>query len=223
VPLSPAVCGRPDRPPHLEIQRILGGALAQEGNFPWQALLLLPKSGLAGGILVSDRWVLTAAHVFWPKGGAARMPAERMREVRVLAGRVSIREMERAPGTDRVERVVLHPGYRGDSPHFRHDLALVRLGGRFKMAAGAMPGCLPPATAPGLYRPGLAAFVSGWGVTENNTLLDQLRYVRLPLAEFGVCARAMADAQRGREPGQRSEVWQEGMVCAGTGIGGQDS
>lgn len=46
-------------------QRIVGGQLASSGQFPYQAALIMSdgkKSWFCGGSLISDRWILTAAH-----------------------------------------------------------------------------------------------------------------------------------------------------------------
>ncbi len=49
--------------------RIVGGVFAGKGEFPWQAAFFW-RTGLAkgkffcGGALISDTWVITAAHCF---------------------------------------------------------------------------------------------------------------------------------------------------------------
>lgn len=46
--------------------RILGGLEAEPGQFPWQVLLVIQyyEWGIlgCGGSLISDQWVITAAH-----------------------------------------------------------------------------------------------------------------------------------------------------------------
>uniref|UniRef100_A0A8C5RVD6 Peptidase S1 domain-containing protein n=1 Tax=Laticauda laticaudata TaxID=8630 RepID=A0A8C5RVD6_LATLA len=54
------VCGKPDNP-IVEVQRIIGGKDAPQGSFPWQAMTVI--TGRAGGALLGDRWILTAAHI----------------------------------------------------------------------------------------------------------------------------------------------------------------
>lgn len=46
--------------PHF--QRIIGGAGAPDRSIPWQVRLLANKN-TGGGMVIADRWVLTAAHV----------------------------------------------------------------------------------------------------------------------------------------------------------------
>ncbi|KAG8551395.1 hypothetical protein GDO81_004093, partial [Engystomops pustulosus] len=61
------VCGQPENPV-TRLTRVINGKEAQNGNFPWQAYLKHP--GPAGGVLIGEKWVLTAAHVL--KSGSGR-------------------------------------------------------------------------------------------------------------------------------------------------------
>lgn len=70
VSLSPPGCGRPSRALPPQVKRIVGGRGADPGLFPWQVLLgvedlsRVPEDRWFGsGALLSESWVLTAAHV----------------------------------------------------------------------------------------------------------------------------------------------------------------
>lgn len=54
------VCGKPTRI-IFEYERILGGREAPAGTVPWQVLLNI--GGIRfGGVVIAERWILTAAH-----------------------------------------------------------------------------------------------------------------------------------------------------------------
>ncbi|XP_016819524.2 transmembrane protease serine 11D isoform X2, partial [Cricetulus griseus] len=48
----------------LSEERVIGGTLAETGDWPWQVSLQLNNVHHCGGILISNLWVLSAAHCF---------------------------------------------------------------------------------------------------------------------------------------------------------------
>lgn len=48
-------------------QRIIGGNQAESNSIPWQVLLSI-SGNRAGGMVIADRWILTAAHVLKSSG-----------------------------------------------------------------------------------------------------------------------------------------------------------
>lgn len=58
---SHVVCGKATKS-IPSFQKIIGGHEAPENTIPWQVLLSI-SGNRAGGIVIADRWILTAAHV----------------------------------------------------------------------------------------------------------------------------------------------------------------
>lgn len=63
------MCGRPSESLSKTHGRILGGNEAPEGSIPWQVLLSV-DGNRGGGMVVGDRWVMTAAHNLFKENGA---------------------------------------------------------------------------------------------------------------------------------------------------------
>ena len=54
--------GKVNVPLNEQANRITGGSPAARGQFPWQVALVIDNAWFCGGSLISDQWVLTAAH-----------------------------------------------------------------------------------------------------------------------------------------------------------------
>ncbi|XP_032902123.1 complement C1r-A subcomponent-like [Amblyraja radiata] len=218
IPYCAPVCGVPDVPvTSLSVGRVLGGSEAPDGSFPWQ-VFVRPPQGRGAGVLVSDRWVLTAAHVLWNKG--AKKPTDGELESHgIYVGDNDLDDLVLSPGLP-VERVYLHPNYSGSDPNYSNDIALIKLANPLRLTADIGPVCLPPARGPGhewLYQEGRLGYLAGWGMTEDQRLTNKLHYASLPVANTEKCRGALAAAQpRAKKPLKLTA----GSFCAGTGLGG---
>ncbi|BCB85204.1 serine protease [Phytohabitans suffuscus] len=181
----------PPPPPHTEI---VGGTLADPGQFPWVVRLSV---GCAGA-LTAPRVVLTAAHCVDRTGFE--------NGITVIAGSVD----QHSPDAVRVKAryVVRAPGFRDATKG--DDWALIQL---------AEPLGLPllPRATDSSYDEGLFT-VMGWGATRDGSATQQ-RYLRtagVPFVSDRQCGRAYRDAGY---PYVSSK-----MICAGdTRRGGVDA
>eukprot|EP00062_Callorhinchus_milii_P023679 gi/632982780/ref/XP_007908324.1/ PREDICTED: complement C1s subcomponent-like isoform X2 [Callorhinchus milii] len=199
VPVCIPVCGLPGNPLVFR-SRVLHGSRAEPGNFPWQVHFRIPRGA---GALISDRWVLTAAHVVSPRRGIV-----------LSAGLVNLKNRKQAVALI-PDRVFVHPLYNNseetDTYNYDHDIALIRLKAKLVLGPAIAPVCLPRRDSEHQVTPGILGTVSGWGVTENGTLTPHLMYTRLPVSDLEECRSNMEGN------GQRVT---ENMICAGLGVGG---
>ncbi|NXU37030.1 C1R protein, partial [Drymodes brunneopygia] len=216
IPSCLPVCGKPVHP-IIEVQRILGGKPARRGNFPWQALTGI--HGRGGGALLGDRWILTAAHTIFPKGGVrSNVNLEQLaEEAEIFLGHTNVDELHKM-GNHPVRRVFVHPDYNPKDEHnFNGDIALLELKNPVTLGPTLLPICLPDATNTSFYTHGHVGYVSGFGVDKNRISSD-LKYVSLPAVGREKC-QSWLDSKRKGMP----MVFSENMFCAGFLEGKQDT
>ncbi|KAF6214397.1 hypothetical protein GE061_009138 [Apolygus lucorum] len=134
---------------------VVGGSNTSIAEFPHMVALGYNRTGdldyLCGGTLISDQFVLTAAHCILTKWGpplVVHMGATKLHTKR--AKLVSVKEM------------YIHPDYR--APACYNDIALVKLARTLKLTPKLRPACLPneETTANHLNK---VAVATGWGRT----------------------------------------------------------
>ncbi|NXG09462.1 HPT protein, partial [Sakesphorus luctuosus] len=171
VPVCEPVCGKPTNPPQ-QLQRIIGGLLAQRGSFPWQARLVTRHNLTVGATLISDQWLLTTGRNVYLNHSEDTKPEEIAPTLQLFLGR-------RGQPALGIERVVLHPGYPQAV-----DLALLKLRQKVLVGEEVMPICLPHKD---YVQPGQVGYVSGWGRGATWAFPDMLKFVMLPVTEDEQC------------------------------------
>ncbi|XP_053411706.1 complement C1s subcomponent [Nycticebus coucang] len=210
LPKCVPVCGVP-REPFIEKQRIFGGSNANIESFPWQVFF---KSPWAGGALIGEHWVLTAAHVV--EGN--QHPVMYVGSTLVKSSLLENAQMLTA------ERVFIHPGWEllddSDSrKNFNNDIALVQLKDPVKMGPTVSPICLPGTSAE--YNPSvdLLGMISGWGRIEKREYALHLKGAKLPIVSLEKCKTVK---KKNSNINVGSYVFTNNMFCAG-GEKGVDS
>ncbi|KAG7215628.1 hypothetical protein INR49_021983 [Caranx melampygus] len=144
-------CGRPQV--HFS-PRVVNGKICPKGHCPWQALLTENSLYTCGAIILSDQWILTAAHCVWGKSVSS---------FHVTVGEHDREEEEKSEQRRRVVKLLIHPGYNKSSSD--SDLALLKLQRPVKLGLHVVPICLPAANATFIRTLATVrhSTVSGWG------------------------------------------------------------
>ncbi|XP_058443796.1 trypsin-4-like [Malaya genurostris] len=182
------------------LEKIVGGSMAKENAYPWMAALYYNNRFTCGGSLVTDRYILTAAHC------VVRLTPARFRVQLLVHNRTQ-------PTTNSVERSVKSiKTFFFNSLSNNNDIGLLELMFPVTISGDRLvPICLPPAND-NLFE-GKMAIVTGWGKTALGGLSDTLQELHVPVLSNTNCRRSGYWAFRITNK----------MVCAGFIEGGRDS
>ncbi|VFV39307.1 chymotrypsinogen b [Lynx pardinus] len=174
---SSSGCGVPAIHPELSgLSRIVNGEDAVPSSWPWQ-VSLQTRSGFhfCGGSLISQHWVVTAAHCRVRKSH------------RVVAGVSDHGSDEEAVQVLRITEVFEYPLW--DQVSGRNDIALLKLATPALLSTTASPVCLPSANTS--FPAGSLCATTGWGKTRynSNKTPDKLQQAALPLLSNADCKK----------------------------------
>nr|XP_055191026.1 anionic trypsin [Nyctereutes procyonoides] len=173
--------------------KIVGGYTCEESSVPYQVSL---NAGyhFCGGSLISDQWVVSAAHCYKSR-------------IQVRLGEYNIEALEGNEQFINSAKVIRHPKY--NSWLLDNDIMLIKLSSPAVLNARVATISLPKACA----APGTQCLISGWG----NTLSSGTNYPELlQCLDAPILTQAQCEASY---PGQITE----NMICAGFLEGGKDS
>ncbi|KAK3521146.1 hypothetical protein QTP70_000528 [Hemibagrus guttatus] len=162
-------------------QRIVGGLEATPGEIPWQVALFHKEKKLVfcGGSLLSDMWVITAAHCL-VDGGIGKFI--------VRLGEHNVEVDEQRESDHEIDEHHMHPNYQYHESH-NHDIALLKLKTPVTFSDYIIPICLGPKTfTENLLKSATISLVSGWGRTRYGGLeSDKLQKVEVPYVDRTEC------------------------------------
>jgi len=131
------------------VERIVGGVEASPNSFPWAVAIIINKAWFCGGSIISDTWVLTAAHC--TEGGTTF-------HIQVGAHNITAKEPPRKLSI--LSTVAIqHENY--DNKTLANDIALIRLPSPLTFNDYIQPIGLSDFTASAGYR----TTAMGWGLT----------------------------------------------------------
>ncbi|XP_004643635.1 complement C1s subcomponent [Octodon degus] len=203
LPKCVPVCGVPSEPFAMS-QRIFGGARANIESFPWQVFF---RSERAGGALIDEYWVLTAAHV-----------VDRSYRPTMYTGLTLLTGLhEKKDQMLTAERIFIHPDWQqvtdpSSRTNFDNDIALVRLKDPVKMGRTVSPICLPDSLSQYNFSVGDLGMISGWGRTEKKDSVYHLRGAVLPVTDLELCQEVK---EKNPKVHPKSYIFTQNMFCAG--------
>ncbi|XP_068425833.1 transmembrane protease serine 9 [Clinocottus analis] len=213
TPTCIPVCGQPTKL-ITSYQRIIGGSETPQDAIPWQVLLSI-NGRRGGGMLIGDRWIMTAAHTMMENGNPVSSET-----LRIYMG---LTEVDHSLGSPVLASSVhIAPEFNFSNViDFNHDIALIKMQDSVTFNSSIMPICLPAEGA--TYIPGLMGLVSGFGLSKMDNrwiFTNKMKFVQLPVVRQETCSNSINLLKR-----KRRDVpsLTENMFCAGFPEGGKDS
>ncbi|XP_032431605.1 coagulation factor VII-like [Xiphophorus hellerii] len=175
-------------------ERIVGGDEATPGEIPWQVGLMAfsPKRNktlpICGGSLLSEFWVITAAHCL-------EVAKHKEYAIFVRLGEHDVNVVEASESNHEVAEEHIHPRYNSNHSQFNHDIALLKLATPVELSNERRPICVgPSAFIQDLLKDSSSSVVSGWGrIRDKGLEADKLQKLSAPLADRTLCKQSSRD------------------------------
>ncbi|XP_018793725.1 PREDICTED: venom protease-like isoform X1 [Bactrocera latifrons] len=167
--------------------RVANGICATQGEFPWMAVLLYARMGaLCGGSVITERFVLTAAHCISNDFRKAVRLGEHRRSTKIDCI-LHICQTHVDFEIDPHQKPIIHPDYK--SLDYHKDIALIKLNMDidFRRYQHIAPICLPLKSSDSNISPHDNLVLAGWGLQEHDRSVDVLQKGQLRLKGLDIC------------------------------------
>uniref|UniRef100_A0A8D2NFA4 Transmembrane serine protease 15 n=1 Tax=Zonotrichia albicollis TaxID=44394 RepID=A0A8D2NFA4_ZONAL len=183
--------------------RIVGGNDAGREAWPWIVSLHFNFQPVCGASLVSDEWLVTAAHCVY---GRQLKPSR----WQAALGLYSQSDLAKPPAVvQNIDRIIINPHYMKQTKD--SDIALMHLQHKVQYTDYIQPVCLPEKNQQ--FPPGINCSIAGWGAIRNDGPSSNiLQEAEVPLLSNEKCQQWMPKYNI-----------TENMLCAGYDMGGIDS
>ncbi|KAI2656410.1 hypothetical protein H4Q32_013338 [Labeo rohita] len=184
--------------------RIVGGQNADVGEWPWQVSLHFKTSGhVCGASIISNKWLLSAAHCFIQPDSAYKMTSSWQTYSGLRDQNIRDNVQQRT-----LKTIITHPNY--DQMTYDYDISLLELSTPLNFTNTVHPICLPASTH--VFSAGSSCFVTGWGtLREGGSVAQILQKAEVKVINDTVCNMVTEGQVTSR------------MLCSGYLTGGVDA
>uniref|UniRef100_F6R3C5 Transmembrane protease serine n=1 Tax=Ornithorhynchus anatinus TaxID=9258 RepID=F6R3C5_ORNAN len=183
-----ASCGKRLVP--LTLGRIINPEFAVKNNWPWQATLQRDRVHQCGATLISNTWLVTAAHCFNTVSDPRRWTVSFGMTIQPALMRRNVR------------RIIVHESYRW--PRHEYDIAVVQISPGVTFTEEVRRICLPEASEN--FPPNSTVYITGFGALYyGGESQNDLREAKVKIISDEVC----------RQPYVYGNEITFGMFCAG--------
>ncbi|MEE6460400.1 hypothetical protein FKM82_000951 [Ascaphus truei] len=181
-------CGKRSLDP---LSKIIGGTNAFLGAWPWQASLRQNGNHKCGATLISNTWLVTAAHCFDMNHDLNLWT--------VVLGTISLHSISGL----RIQELIIYENYT--SKTHTNDIAMLRLSTPVTFTRNIRPVCLPETSD--IFPDDTSCFVTGWGAltSDAGALSPVLQQAQVKTINSSKCS----------SPQLYGDVITTSMICAG--------